>query len=207
MFPTELMFGLATIDQLKPLKCSISVRCTIAIDLEEPAETDHPTAQASDGEITLSPSTSFNNEPVGTGLDTTDQLKPLKCSINVSNSPLEEFAEDMSPIAQMSEAEEADKSSRLLLVVPDGFGLATIDQLKPLKCSMSGTSRALVPAPRAYPTTQTSLAEIASTDERVFTARLVLGLGTTDQLKPLKCSMSVLAWLACWCDNRDGNRE
>src|SRR5262249_41345593 len=74
------------------------------------------------------------------------------------------------------------------LSVP-GLGLATTLQLVPFQCSIS-----VCPAPAALtklPTAHTSVAETAAAAARLLKPVLALGLGTTLQLVPSQCSISV----------------
>src|SRR5215469_12457531 len=108
--------------------------------------------------------------PAGLGLLTTLQLVPFQCSVRVWKSPYQ-------PTVQASVAENTATPFRY----PE-LGLLTTLHLVPFQCSI----RVL---PLAYPTAQTSLAELVATACRELVLRV--GLLTTLQLVPFQCSIQV----------------
>src|SRR5690348_14466735 len=67
-------------------------------------------------------------------------------------------------------------------------GVLTMSQLFPFQCSVNGPSS-------WWPTAQTSLAETAATaPSPLLPCGFGLGLGTTAQLVPLKCSITAVGW-------------
>src|SRR5262249_59429728 len=117
----------------------------------------------------------------GLGLGTTAQLVPFHCSIRV---PL--------PLSPTAHTSLADTAATPLSPAPGPtpLGLATMLQAVPFQCSVRVWNT--VPAPLVVwksPAAQTSFAEMAVTPaSRVFCA-LALGVVTTDQLRPVQCSV------------------
>src|SRR5262249_20337629 len=112
---------------------------------------------------------------------TTLHLLPFQCSTNSA----EKLSED--PTAQtlfVEMAVTADSSPPC-----DRFGLETTLHLVPFECSINGSPTE--PETRWLPTAQTSLLAAAATQANSRPLPERVGMETTFQLVPLKCSASV----------------
>src|SRR5215469_8835217 len=105
--------------------------------------------------------------PPGLGLFTTLQLVPFQCSVRVWKLPYQ-------PTVQASVAENTERTSSS----PE-LGLFTTLHVVPFQCSISVL-------PLAYPTAQTSFAELAATPCRELLLRV--GLLTMLHWLPFQCS-------------------
>lgn len=174
--------GLGTTFQLVLFHCSVSVWSTLLL------LTKVPTTQMSLAETAVTPESELSCEPM-LGLGTTFQLVPFHCSISVRSFPL---LLTKSPTAQTLLEPGTRTTPESELSLDPTLGLGTTLQLEPFHCSVR-VCRRVVLLLMNCPTAQTELSETAVTPKRRF-APETLGLGTTLQLAPFHCSVSVCSF-------------
>ena len=126
--------GAATIDQLLPFQCSIN-----PVRGEPPVE-EFPTAKQSVVLVHATPGSSLKSAP-WFGLATIDQIVPFHRTMNVfqwTRSLVD------TPTAKQSDALAHATDSKRVTDAPAGHGLATLAQLVPFHCSISGLMSELV---------------------------------------------------------------
>src|ERR1700722_5500617 len=133
-----------------------------------------PTAQASWGEMSVT-------APAPSGIGTTDQAVPLKCSASPAVTPVVVFT--VLPTTQMSDAElaEIDWSTP---GVKFGSGRATLPHAVPFQCSRS-------PPVPPCPTAQALLGLRSATPVSPAPCPVTTSEEFTDHAVPFQCSISV----------------
>src|SRR6266702_4238344 len=174
------ILGELTTFQFLPFQCSVSVLWLLF------ACWTSPTAQALVAESATGAARALILDP-GLGLGVTAHWDPFQCRIKVVVGPTSPSAV---PTAQAELAESAATPDNKLSRLPT-LGLETTSHWEPSQCSTNEAfCMPLLPGCMC-PTAQMSLAATAVTAVRALSEVPGLGLGTTLQLVPSQCSVSV----------------